>query len=664
MAIQLPVFQPRTDWRPPVLSQLPTWAGARRVSVDIETHDPDLKKTGIGVRRRGRIVGVSFAIERADAPPSAAKGYYMPFGHEGGDNLDREQVLAYLRDQAAAFRGDLVGANLPYDLDYLAQAGVEFRPRFFRDVQIAEPLLDELQMSYSLDNIARRRGMSGKDQLHLELAAKRFGIDPKADMWKLPGRHVGPYAEVDATLPLQLIQAQENALAAEDDDGRLWALYDLESRLLPVLLRMRRRGVRVDFEHLDVVEAKSLREEDEALKEFSRLSGVNVSLEDINRPTVVGRAIEAATGAHLPTTPKSKQPSIKLAVLKPYEKHPAVAMYMRARRFNKLRTTFVESIRTHSIGDRVHCTFNQLRATDDGSDEKGTISGRLSSTEPNLQQQPNRDKEIGPFWRAIYLPDEGQQWACLDYSQQEPRWVVHFAEVTGCRKAAEAAEKYRTDPTTDNHSMMTKIVYGDDYEQAWYDDESHPNHKNAKKLRTDCKTIYLGLLYGMGGAKLCRGLGYETKWIENRAGRLIEVAGPEGQAVLDKFHAGVPFIAELVQRVEAVAKKRGYIRTILGRRCHFPRNEQGPGYDWTYKALNRLIQGSSADQTKKAMVDADDAGIALQLQVHDEIDLSITSLDQAQHLAEIMRTTVQCNVPAAVDIEVGPNWGKVKKVTP
>jgi len=664
MSIQLPVFQPRTDWRPPSLGALPSWKGARRVSIDIETHDPDLKKTGIGVRRKGRIVGVSFAVEWPDRPVTAAKGYYLPFGHEGGDNLDREHVLAYLRDQAECFRGDIVGANLPYDVDYLLQAGVEFRPRFFRDVQVAEPLLDELQMSYSLDNIARRRGMEGKDERHLELAAKRFGIDPKADMWKLPGRHVGPYAEVDATLPLQLIQAQERALRAEDDDGRLWELYDLESRLLPVLIRMRRRGVRVDFEHLDVVESMALREEDKALKEFSRLSGVNVGLEDISRPTVIGRAIESATGAKLPVTPKSRQPSVKAAVLKPYEKEPAVAMYLRAKRFNKLRTTFVESIRRHAVGDRIHCTFHQLRKdSDDGSgDSSGTISGRLSSGNPNLQQQPARDPEIGPLWRSIYLPDEGKQWACLDYSQQEPRWVVHFAEIAGCRRAGEAADRYRNDPSTDNHSMMTKIVHGDDYEQAWYDDGEHPRHKSAKKLRSECKTIYLGLLYGMGGAKLCRSLGYETKWIETRAGRLIEVAGDEGQAVIDKFHAGVPFIAELVQRVESVARKRGYIRTVLGRRCHFPRNERGPGYDWTYKALNRLIQGSSADQTKKAMILADDAGIEMQLQVHDEIDLSIDSLEQAQHLAEIMRHAVQCNVPAKVDIEVGDTWGSVGEI--
>lgn len=658
--VQLPLFAPVSHWQPPKVSELPSWVGARRVAVDIETRDPELKKTGIGVRRNGYITGVSFAIQWGDETDKAlqqAPAYYLPVRHEGGDNLDPAHVWAYLRDQAAQFRGDIVGANLQYDLDYLAEMGVEFTPRFFRDVQLAEPLLDELRMSYSLDNIATYNSMEGKDQLHLEAAARMFKVDPKSGMWKLPARHVGPYAEVDARLPLRIINRQERRIAQEDDSdqsgARLWDLYDLESRCLPVLLAMRRRGVRIDFDQLDQVESRARREEEDWLRELSRLTGHNVTVADINRPTVVGPAIESAVGK-LPRTKTGKY-ELKSSTLKQFD-HPAVNALLEAKKFNKVRMTFVESIRRHQVNGRVHCTFNQLRSTDDGSgDDKGTISGRLSSTDPNLQQQPARDPVIGPLWRAIYVPDDGGEWACIDFSQQEPRWLVHFAEVANCRGAHDAAERYRQDPKTDNHDMMTIMIHGQDAWDSW-------DSKTRKYHRGNAKTIYLGLCYSMGGGKLARSLGLETEWRETRSGRAYEAAGPEAQAILDDFDAKVPFIRELARRVERVAKERGYIRTVLGRRCHFPPAKDGPGYDWTHKALNRLIQGSSADQTKKAMVEAHEAGIRLQLQVHDELDLTIWSREEAEHLSEIMRNAVPCNVPHRCDIEAGPNWGQIKEI--
>lgn len=657
--VQLPLFSPTTDWRPPRLSTLPSWAGARRVAIDIETSDPELKKTGIGVRRNGRVVGISFAIEFPDQlNPMTAPCFYLPIGHEGGDNVDREQAIQYLKDQAAIFTGDMITANGQYDYDYLAELGIVFRrTRFFRDIQIAEPLLDENQFSYSLDAVLTRNGFEGKNESHLVKAAAMFGVDAKAEMWKLPARHVGPYAEADASRLLPLIQRQERRIRAIDEaDGRgarLWDLYDLESRLMPVLIKMRRRGVAVDFDQLGRVEAKTYKEEEASLAEVTRLSGVKVTTADINRPTVVGKAMEAALGKPLKPTANGK-PSIAKEVLEGLGNHPVVEHFLRARRYNKLRTTFVESIRSHQVNGRIHCSFHQMRRQKEDGGSAGTITGRLSSGDPNLQQQPARDPEIGKMWRAIYVPDDGGRWACLDYSQQEPRWLVHFAELSNCVGAHEAAERYRNDPTADNHDMMTIMIHG---QAAW--DSWRP--KERKFHRGNAKTIYLGLCYAMGGAKLCRGLGLPTKWITTRSGKDIEIAGDEGQALLDLFDSKVPFIKELARRAENRAKSRGWIKTVLGRQLHFPLKKDGSGsFDWTHKALNKLIQGSSADQTKKAMVMADDAGIRLQLQVHDELDLTIWDDQEAKHLAEIMRTCVPCNVPAKVDIEVGPNWGEIE----
>lgn len=622
---QLPMFAPAAAWVPPTLASLPSWREAKRVAIDCETCDPHLKELGPGVRRGGRIVGVSFAVE--DGP-----AVYLPFGHAGGDNLPAEHVLEYLRDQADCFAGDLVGANLSYDLDYLEQAGVRFRPRFCRDVQVAEPLLDELQDGYSLQAIAERHGLPGKAEDQLRAAAEAYGVDAKAGLWRLPARHVGAYAEQDARLPLQLLRRQERLL----EEQNLWGVYDLESRLLPVLVKLRRRGVRVDFDRLEQVETWSLQEEEKALAEVHRLTGARVAVGEVWKAEALARVL-SRLGVQVPLTPQTKKPSVTRALLASVD-HDAARMLLRARKVNKVRTTFAASVRMHAVGDRVHPTFNQLRSTKDReSEDSGARYGRLSSSDPNLQQQPARDPELGPMWRSVYVPDEGYPWACLDYSQQEPRWLVDYAERSRCTGAAATAQRYRSSPKTDSHQMMAEIA--------------HIQRKQAKE-------IFLGLCYGMGPGKLCRKLNLPTTWAHSaRLNKMVEVAGPEGAALLRVFDAAVPFVRELADRCEAQAKRRGYILTVLGRRCRFPRAADGQ-FDWCHKALNRLIQGSSGDQTKKAMVDADAAGIYQQLQVHDEIDASLGPED-AQRLAAVMREAVPCRVPMVVDVELGRSWGEV-----
>ena len=207
--MQFPLFTTaRSDWTAPRLDSLPSWEGAKRIAIDCETRDPDLKKLGPGAGRRpdSYITGISFAIE--DGP-----GGYLPIRHEGGDNLPVEGVLAYLRAQASVFTGDIAGANLPYDLDYLAGDGIELnRVRYFRDIQIADPLICELHDSYSMQAIAERWGLPGKDEATLRAAAVDYKIDPKEDMWRLPARFVGEYAEEDTRLPLNILRRQEREL--------------------------------------------------------------------------------------------------------------------------------------------------------------------------------------------------------------------------------------------------------------------------------------------------------------------------------------------------------------------------------------------------------------------------------------------------------------------
>lgn len=629
--IQQPLFAPPSDWRPPNISQLPSWASAKRVCIDTETRDPSLKTLGPGCRREGSyIVGVAFAIE--DGP-----AHYLPYRHASGDNLPIESVLGYLREQAKSFRGDIVGANLNYDLDWLHQDGIDFKPRFFRDVQVAAPLLDELQENYSLEAIAQREGLPGKDENLLKWAAEAYGLSPKNGLWQLPPKYVGPYAVQDVLLPLQILRRFERQI----DELDLWNIYDLESRLTPILVKMRQRGVRIDFDKLAQIEKWSEDEEWKALCEIHRLTNVKIKLGDVWRPEPLARALETI-GVMVPRTAKTHKPSVTADFLASI-KHPVASLIRRARKVNKLRSTFAESVKRYQIKGRLHCTFNQLRRSkEDGSEEdSGARYGRISSSDLNIQQQPGKkDPELGLLWRQIYLPDEGGEWACLDFSQQEPRWAVHYAEMQNLARATEAGDRYRNDPSTDSHRMMADL---------------------SGLPREQAKILFLGLCYGMGGGKLCRKLGLPTEWIMSKKhGQMIEIAGPEGQAILDKFHREVPFIKRLAELCSEKANERGWVRTVLGRLCRFPVNPDG-GHEWAHKALNRVIQGSSADQTKKALVDGEDAGHAVQIQVHDEFGLTMTSREKALELAEIMMNAVPCRVPHRVVLESGPSWGQLTK---
>jgi len=672
-ATQMPMFVPESDWRPPRVGDLPEWPknASARVAIDVETKDPDIKKMGCGARRDDTmLVGYSFRIE-------GGPGFYVPMRHQGGDNVENpDAALAYLAAQARLFKGQLVGCNLGYDCDWMAQEGVDFidSPCTWRDIGVAEPLLDELQFNYGLEAISGRYGREGKDESLLKAAAEHFDVHPKAGLWKLPARFVGPYGLGDVDEPLALLRLQETRI----EEAGLWDIFNLECSVQPILTLMRRRGVLIDQDRLDQVEQWARGEEQAALDEIHRLTGVKIGTakgKGIMAPSQVAPALEAI-GVTLKKTSKG-QAEIKQETLAGID-HPVAERILWARKTNKLRTTFVASVREHMVNGRIHATFNQLRRNDSDSeaaqdDGSGARYGRLSSEKPNLQQQPARD-EFAKMWRAIYLPEEGMQWGSLDYSQQEPRMLMHYAEncpVGDLRKgkgisqharnaAVAAAEQYRRDRNTDNHTMVARMAGID---------------------RKPAKEIFLGKIYGLGGAKLCRKLGLSTAWvvygkkwadtqyfdIQDRqsaqlyanecGGRLMEGAGEEGRALLATFDEKLPFVKELARFAKAKADERGYVITILGRHCHFPVGKDGK-YDWTQKSLNRVIQGSAADQTKKALVDVHNAGHYLQLQVHDELTGSFHGAGDAQDAAEIMEHCIpQLTVPSKVDVELGSSWG-------
>jgi DNA polymerase I-like protein with 3'-5' exonuclease and polymerase domains len=657
--MQLPLFEPESRWKVPRISDLPSWEGMKRISIDCETRDPHLKELGPSVRRGGYIVGVSFTIEDTN------QSFYLPYRHAGGDNIPEEEVLRYLRENGRKFTGQLVGAKLDYDLDYLWADGIFFpNVSFYRDVQIAEPLIYELEMSYSLFNIGKRYGIEAKDEEGLDEAAALYGFkkNAKANIWRLPARHVGAYAERDTVSPLLILREQEKLIDQKD----LWQIWNLESKLLPILVKFRQRGVRINQDKLEKICKWSEEEEKIALAVVKEQTGQEIALGNVWNNEALAPALQHI-GIRLNKTTTGKF-NIDKTVLKNID-HPVAHAIARARKVNKLRTTFGASIYRYMVNGRIHCTLNQIAKEDEESgDMKGARYGRLSSQDPNLQQQPSRD-EFAAEWRDIYIPEEGAIWGNTDYSQQEPRWTTHFAAVMDLRGAKEAAARYRDDPSTDNHQMMSEIT-------------GIPRKK--------AKDIFLGLCYGEGGAKLCRDLGLPTRWAvaigsgRNRTTKFFptkmdaleerykheneayiwEAAGEEGQAMLDTFDSRCPYVRLLAKAATAKAKQRGWIRTVGGRVLNFPKKDDG-SHDWTHKALNRLIQGSSADQMKMAIVAIDEQmpNTFIQLQVHDELDGSYSSVEEAQKVADIMKNIIpNTEVPFKVDLEVGPSWGKAKPI--
>jgi DNA polymerase I-like protein with 3'-5' exonuclease and polymerase domains len=670
--LQMPLFSDKKTYKKPNIPDLPeSWVGFKRICIDTETSDPHLTTMGCGALRDGRSVGYSITWE------DTGQTVYLPFGHQGGDNLNKDDVINYIKGCAADFDGQLVGMNLPYDLEYLSADGVQFpKVKFFRDVGVAAVLIYELHDSYRLAKIGERLGIQSKSEEGLIEAAKNFGVHPKKELWKLPARYVDEYARTDTIAPLKILREQEKII----DKNNLWDIWNLESKVLPILVKMRRRGVLIDQDKLQQVEDWSVKEELKALAIIKDHTGYDIGLSNVMKASAIAPILNKI-GIKFGKTKTGKDNIDKQLLL--VSDHPVTDAILWARKTNKLRTTFAQSVRSYMVGGRINPTFNQIARNNgveekDEKDLKGARYGRLACMHPNIQQQPSRD-DFANFWRSIYVCEEGSIWGCLDYSQQEPRWTTHFADLVNLKGARIAAEVYRNDPDADNHTMMTKLVYGDDVVKL--------DKKAFKSKRSICKGIYLGLCYGEGGAKLATDLNLPTRWALSRRGKNIvyfdsqvdakaalyesgnngyvwKAAGKECQVILDNFDRKVPFVRLLAKKAKQRAEKKGFVVTAGGRRLHFPEREGG-GFDWTHKALNRVIQGSSADQTKKALVLINEykPDSFIQLQVHDELDGSFGDVKEAQECAKIMRECMgETKVPFKVDVEIGKSWGEIEDV--
>lgn len=617
--MQFSMFAPDVKWSPP--DHFPEINGD--AAWDLECWDPDLGKFGPGwvPGRNGHIAGISVASEDFVG--------YFPFNHIGGGNMDAGAVLRWAKGQLKKPTKKIF-ANAPYDVGWLKKAGVEINPDYIEDIQIQAPLIDEHRRSYSLDSLGFTYFKERKSQDIMNEAFRSFGLKKGADIAKLPAIYVGEYAEQDAALTLKVWKKQNELI----EEQNLRRIYELERSVIHITMMMRWNGVRVDVNKAEQISAQLKVRLDEIKSEIKRITGYIV---DPWAPRSIAIAL-SDRGIKCPKTPKG-QDSITAEFLETID-DPVAKLVLSSRKLQKIQGTFLDGhILGHAINGRVHCQFNQLR-----SDEGGTVSGRYSCDTPNLQQIPARDPEMGKLVRGLFLPNEGEKWCSGDYSAQEPRLTVHFAALAGLRGADEAASRYNTDPSTDYHQMVADL---------------------CGISRKAAKTINLGLAYGMGEPKLCHSLGLPTEWIEitdRRTGepKQIEIAGEEGKRIIKEYDEGAPFIKSLFSACSNRAQTRGFITTLYGRRARFPLQKDGSRW-FLHTAMNRLIQGSAADQTKEAMRQLfyDHNEIPL-LQVHDELCFSVRDEDHAKHLTRIMETAVPLEVPSVCEAKVGSNWGECK----
>ena len=616
---QAPLFTPDTEWVMP--EELRDLRGHKEIAIDLETNDPQLLELGSGnVVGRGHIAGISLAVE-------GWSGYY-PIGHEQGGNLDKKLVLGWLQDLFNQQDTKFIFHNSMYDVCWLKSAGLVIKGKIV-DTMIAASLIDENRMSYRLDTLAKHYIGLGKDEKVLLEAAKDYGLDPKKDMWRLPALFVGQYAERDAESTLKLWQR----LNMEMHNQELMDVFNLETKLFPCLVDMRFKGVRVDLEKADKIKKNLIVQENKIINKIKDLTGIDV---EIHAARSIAKAFDKLK---LPydRTEKSGEPSFTKNFLQNHP-HELARSIADAREINKAHTTFIDSITKHAVNGRIHADINQIR-----SDDGGTVTGRFSMSNPNLQQIPARHPELGPLIRSIFIPEEKHLWGSFDYSQQEPRILVHYAKLQNLEGVDEIVEAYNQGDA-DFHQVVADM---------------------AGIERKQAKTINLGLMYGMGKNKLMAELGL----MKESAEKLIK-----------QYHTKAPFVKKLMDNVTRRAENYGKIRTLGGRACHFdlwqpvqfgvfkplPLEQARKEYDeplkraFTYKALNKLIQGSAADMTKKSMVALYENGIIPHIQIHDEVDISVVSDKQAEDIIEIMESAVELKVPNKVDYEKGSSWGDIK----
>ena len=642
--------------------------GIDTIAIDIETYDPNLKTKGLGaIRDDGFICGVAVATDNDIA--------YFPLRHSD-TNLDAErirQIWKVLNDKI--FQNENITKvfhNAMYDVCWIRSVtGIMMKGRIV-DTMIAASVIDENRFKYSLDSLSKDYLDEGKYKYDLQQKTLEWSggtvKDPMTNMHKLPESIVKEYAKQDVNLTLKLWnlfnkKIDEVLYTKEDGEQKTCRqIFELETKLFLCLVEMKLKGVRIDVEKATLFGKHLKKRRDQIIDSIENLTGIRV---DIWAAASIKNLLEYLDIKDYKVTPKSKMPQLPKDYLKTH-KNKYLRMIAKAREYDKAVNTFIEGLLGYVHEGRIHADINQIR-----SDSGGTVTGRFSMSNPNLQQIPSKGY-IGKKMRELFLPEIGHKWGSFDYSQQEPRIVVHYAIKLGLPGTDSLKEEFDSDDA-DFHQIVADM---------------------ANISRKQAKTINLGLFYGMGKIKLQKELGLD----QNKA-----------RALFNEYHNRVPFVRQLSQDLIQFAKENKLLFTLYDRFCRFDKWEttnkewnpeinrfnEVPLYTeeqareafkaemlekfkenkidanymdyferyytpaFTYKALNRLIQGSAADMTKKAMVDLYEKGIIPHIQIHDELCISIKD-HGPELIIDTMEQTIPLEVKNKVDYESGPNWGTIK----
>ena len=562
----------------------------------------DLETTGLELD--AKVVG--WAVGHGD------RAVYVPVRHASGNIDNPGRFEASL---AAAFQGRTrqglrtIGFNLGFDLFHAGACGV-WPGSPLEDAQINEVLIYEYHRAYDLQSCLERRGFPGKDDQRLlhELARRFGGAKTRSvqmrNFWRLPGdgRLAWDYACSDVRGTYALWAVQQAEISAPDPQGHdLKRIQRLECDLIPHLARMRRKGIRVDQAYAEDAVARLDERIDKSLQNFPQ--GFSPGSSDQLHAWMTSQGAASQYRTH------TGKPSYTSKTL---EGSAAGQQVTELRQLLKTKSTFLAPM----LGrDRIHPELKQMS---DG--EYGVKFGRFSCVGPNLQAFPKRNKAIGQIVRPVIVPDKGMMLYEADYSQQEPRLYAHFA------KCERLLKGYNSKPVIDVHTLASQLM-GIGRDQA--------------------KTLGLSIFNGMTPKTL--------------AGRL-NVDETEAKRLYNSFFKTFPEIAQFKQDAASVAGQRGYVRTILGRRQHFPENLS------THVAVSRVIQGSAGDHMKVRLLDicrwveACGAGlIDILMSIHDSVIWQAEyghGTDQLRALLEDPGDPLFLSTPMPVEIHCGRNWAE------
>ena len=642
--------------------------GIDTVAIDIETYDPNLKTKGSGaIRKDGFICGIAVATGNDLA--------YFPLRHSDTD-IDYERInkiWQVLNDKI--FQNENITKvfhNAMYDVCWIrAVTGMMIKGRIV-DTMIAASVIDENRFRYSLDALSKDYLNEEKYKYDLQQKTLEWSggtvKDPMTNMHKLPASIVKEYAKQDVNLTYKLwklFDKKIDEVLYTKDDGEQKTcrqIFELETKLFLCLVDMKFKGVRIDRSKAILFGRHLKKRRDQIIKAIENITTVKV---DIWAAASIKKLLDHLCIKDYKVTPKSKMPQLPKNYLKTHN-NKCLRMIAKAREYDKAVNTFIDGLLEYVHEGRIHADINQIR-----SDTGGTVTGRFSMSNPNLQQIPAKGY-IGAKMRELFIPEEGHKWGSFDYSQQEPRIVVHYAIKLGLPGTESLQEEFNRDDA-DFHQIVADM---------------------ANISRKQAKTINLGLFYGMGKIKLQKELGLDQR---------------QAKELFNEYHSRVPFVRQLSQELITFAKENKLLFTLHDRFCRFDKwettnkewnpeinrfnevplytkeqameafkaemldkykeNKIDPNYmdyferyytpAFTYKALNRLIQGSAADMTKKAMVDLYEKGIVPHIQIHDELCFSITD-HEPELIKDIMEQTIPLEVKNKVDFESGPNWGTIK----